>query len=41
MTNKLENVDLNSRKGISELSDKMEIERLLNDMVSWVAGQQS
>ena len=41
MTNKLENVDLNTRKGISELSDKVEIERLMGDLVSWVAGEQS
>lgn len=40
MSNKVEDIDLKSRKGLSELSDRMEIERLVSDLVSWVAGEQ-
>jgi hypothetical protein len=37
LQNKVDDVDLNSRKGLSELSDKVEIERLLSDMINKVA----
>jgi hypothetical protein len=37
LTNKVEDIDINNRKGLAELSDRVEIERCLNDLVSWVA----
>jgi hypothetical protein len=35
--NKIEDVDINSRKQLSDLNDKVEVERLLGDIVGWVA----
>lgn len=32
-------VDYNSKKNIEELGDKMEVERCVMEMVSWVAEQ--
>ncbi|CDW91573.1 UNKNOWN [Stylonychia lemnae] len=40
VTNKLDDVDINSRKQLSELNDKMEVERIVSDLVGWVAEQQ-
>eukprot|EP00347_Sterkiella_histriomuscorum_P013165 403365759 len=40
LTNKVEDVDINGRKQISELNDKMEVGRLLSDLVGRVAEQQ-
>jgi uncharacterized protein YukE len=37
VTNKVEDVDIQSRKQFSELNDRMEVERLIGDMVGWVA----
>ena len=40
VTNRLEDVDLQGRKGLAELSDQVEIERMMNELVSWVAEEQ-
>jgi hypothetical protein len=37
MSNKVDDVDIKSKKGLAELSDRVEVERLMNDLVSWVA----
>lgn len=39
VNNKVEDIDIKSRRGLSELSDRVEIERLLNDLVGWVADE--
>lgn len=36
ITNKVEDVDIKSRIGLAELSDRVEIERLMNDMLTWI-----
>lgn len=41
VTNKIEDVDIKSRLGIAELSDRVEIERLVNDLVSWVCEKET
>ena len=33
----MENVDIKGRQGLAELSDRIEVERLINDLVSYVA----
>jgi len=38
--NRVDDVDLKSRKGVAELSDKIEVERVVADMVGWVADRQ-
>jgi hypothetical protein len=36
MDNKVEDIELKGRRGLAELGDKVEIERLLGDMLNWV-----
>ena len=37
VSNRMENVDIKGRQGLAELSDRIEVERLINDLVSYVA----
>lgn len=37
VSNKVEDIDLKGRKNIAELTDKVEIERLMGDMLNWIA----
>ncbi len=36
VSNKVEDIDLKGRKNIAELNDKVEIERLMGDMLNWI-----
>lgn len=40
VSNKVESVDINTRKGMSELNDQIEIDRLVSDLVGWVSERQ-